>query len=112
MGVIDAGQLVAELRGGVARGLTQGAELVVSTAVPLTPLETGELRSSLQVVPATPADLKAAAGSDLEYAVYQHEALGWRHDDGGPKFLERAVDATAADRTRILARAAADGLGA
>jgi hypothetical protein len=28
---------------------------------------------------------------DADYAVYQHEDLTYRHDDGGPKFLETAL---------------------
>ena len=34
---------------------------------------------------------RGAAGTDADYAVYQHEDLTYQHDDGGPKFLETAL---------------------
>lgn len=91
MSYIPAEQLVSLVRVAAAEGLTATAERVRAVAVPLTPLEYGDLRSSLTVVPADPVDLESAVATDLPYAARQHEDLTLRHDDGQAKFLETAA---------------------
>lgn len=96
-------QILATIRAAAARGLTLGAEVVRGDAVPRTPLEYGDLRSSLTVTPASADELAAAVSSDLPYAVRQHEDLSLRHDDGGPKYLENAVHDRAQDVVGLVA---------
>lgn len=87
----DSAAIIAALRESAAEGLTLAAEHVRGVAVPRTPLEYGDLRSSLTVTPATPGDLESAVSSDLPYAVRQHEDLDLQHDDGQAKYLESAA---------------------
>jgi hypothetical protein len=103
MSVMDAAQIVALAREGLAEGLTTSAELVRGRSVARTPLEYGDLRSSQTVVPATEAELESAVVSDLDYAVPVHEDLNAYHDDGEAKFLERAVTESRDDIGDIIA---------
>jgi hypothetical protein len=101
---------LAAVRRGAAQGLTQAAHRVAAVAVPMTPRETGDLRSAITngVIPAheVGGQLEAAIVVDgLPYAVRQHEDLTLNHDDGGPKFLERAVDETADEVGQIVTAA-------
>jgi hypothetical protein len=108
------------VRRGAKAGLVKAGHRVVAVATPLTPLEYGDLRSSLAVSTSgtdtsgygvdlgygeasTTGDLEVSVGSDLPYAVVQHEDLTLRHDDGGPKFLERAVQQSAGEVAAIVA---------
>lgn len=111
-GDLSAAQLVALLREGVADGLTLAADRQQAVAVPLTPLEHGDLRGSLTVVPADVHDLEAAVVSDLPYAVRQHEDLDLRHESGGAKFLEVAAENTANEAEQLIAAAVRRRLGA
>lgn len=106
MTTFDAQELSRKMAEAAAHGLTLSAEYVRGRTIPLTPLEDGDLRNSLTVVPASPDDLEAAVVSDLAYAVVQHEDLTFRHDDGGPKFLEIASLAAIPAIEQILATAA------
>lgn len=54
------------------------------------PTRTGALRASARIVE-EPGSGTAAVTFDADHAVYQHENLDYRHDDGGPKFLETAL---------------------
>lgn len=107
---LTAAELVERVRSGAARGLTLAAIHVQGVAVPRTPVEYGDLRSSLTVVPADADDLAAAIVSDLPYAVRQHEDLSLRHDDGGPKYLEGPTLAEADTVEKIVATAAVRAL--
>lgn len=103
-------EVVARMRAGAAHGLTQGAHRAAAVAVPKTPRETGDLRSAVAngVVPARPEGEQVVARivvDGLPYAVRQHEDLTLRHDDGGPKFLERAVVETREQVVQIVAAA-------
>lgn len=62
------------------------------------PRDEGDLDSSFFIDEATPSDLRAQVGTGSEYAVIQHEALSWRHDDGEAKYMENAVTGGAAVR--------------
>lgn len=107
---LTAAELVERVRAGAARGLNLAAEHVLGVAVPRTPVEYGDLRSSLTVVPADADELEAAIVTDLLYAVRQHEDLSLRHDDGGPKYLEGPTLEQATTVQRIVATAAARAL--
>lgn len=96
---------------GGARGLTMAAHLVQGRSVARTPMDTGDLRSSQIVIPATPDDLVAAVSSDLPYAVRQHEELGYRHRHGQAKFLENALNESRRDINRIVAEQTRRELG-
>lgn len=110
-GPMDASELIRQLRQGAALGLNRRALMTQAVAVPLTPLEYGDLRDSLVVQEATPDDLRASVGSDLPYAVPQHERLDYRHKVGGPKFLERATLQTESDGEKVIATTVARALG-
>jgi hypothetical protein len=72
------------------RGIAAGADHIRDVAVRRAPTRTGALRASARTV-AEPGSGTAAVTFDADYAVYQHENLDYRHDDGGPKFLETAM---------------------
>lgn len=101
MSAINAAQLAARMRAAAIEGLTLSAERVRAVTVPRAPLEEGDMRSSLTVVPADD-DLQAAVVSDSPYAVIQHERLDFYHDDGEAKYLERGTLASVSDVQRIM----------
>jgi hypothetical protein len=85
------GEAVARrARRGADRGVEAGAEHVRDVSVTRAPERTGALRASARAVH-EPGTGTAAVTFDADYAVYQHENLDYRHDDGGPKFLETAM---------------------
>jgi hypothetical protein len=103
------------MRGAAVDGVNLVAERTRSVALPLTPLEYGDLRSSLTVQPANELDttIEAAVSSDLPYAVRQHEDLHLRHDDGQAKFLETAaIRVGKTEAERIIATSVSRRLGA
>jgi hypothetical protein len=108
---MDTAALVAAVRAAAVDGLNLSAERVRAVAVPRTPLEYGDLRSSLTVVPATEGDLESAVVSDLPYAVRQHEDLSLRHDDGQAKYLESAALESVGEIEQIMAGALRRHLG-
>lgn len=100
------------VRAGAAAGLNLVAERVRAVAIPRTPMELGDLRSSLTVQGATDDDLESAVTSDSPYAVIQHEALDFHHKRGQAKYLESAALETAANEIeQIMAEAARKALG-
>lgn len=88
---------------GAVRGLNQAAALLQARTVPRTPKDTGELRRSLVIQPASSDRLYSSVGSNLAYAVRQHEELGYRHKYGEAKFLERALYDNADQLQAIIA---------
>lgn len=108
---LSAEQIVRLVREGAAEGLTLAAERVRAVAVPRTPLEYGDLRSSLTVVPAEESELTSAVVSDLPYAVKQHEDLTLRHDDGQAKYLESAALDSSREVEQIVATSVRRRLG-
>lgn len=82
------------------KGLEKTAERVISDAVPNTPHLWGALRGNTDVVAVESEEAVYAVmgiGDSAPYAVYQHETLGLNHHgDGGPKFLENALNGTGA----------------
>lgn len=99
-------------RASSAAGVTKAAVRVQAVTVPRTPLDFGDLRGSIVVVPADPGDAEPTAevGSDLVYAPIQHEALHFRHRDGRAKFLESALLDTADEVARIISAEVSRGL--
>jgi hypothetical protein len=107
---MSADELKRRARAGAVSGLNLVALRVQALAVPLTPLEYGDLRSSLVVTKASTQDLESSVSSDLIYAVPQHERMNLRHKVGGPKFLEKASLQVEAEQ--IMAAAAKRAMGA
>lgn len=103
MPAMSADELIAQMREAAAEGLTNLAERDRAIATPLTPLEYGDLRSGHTVIPATPDDLESAVVNDVSYAVYVHEDLTARHDDGQAKFFEEAALQVQPEAEGILA---------
>lgn len=111
MSELSTEALINTVRSAAAVGLTLAAERVRAVAVPRTPLEYGDLRSSLQVSPASPDDLTSSVSSDLPYAARQHEDLSLRHDDGQAKYLESAALDSRPEVEALIAAAARRALG-
>ena len=65
----------AMLNANAPEALNHGAELLRGFSQPLAPIDTGSLRATGQVTPATAGNLEAHVSYDTEYAVKQHEAL-------------------------------------
>jgi hypothetical protein len=68
---------------------------IIRSTVPLTPHKTGHLQQAIGGGAGTLntiGKMSAIVGSDLEYAVPQHEHTDWNHPLGGQaKFLEAGV---------------------
>jgi hypothetical protein len=102
---------VDQLGPSVVEGLNLAAERVSEVAVPLTPIDTGDLRESITVEPATEDSPVAAVYTDLPYATRQHEDLTLHHTEGGAKFLENAGEQVKSELADIVAGAIRRGLG-
>lgn len=83
-------------------GLKAVAENVLAESNRRAPEDDGDLIASGRT---GVDDLRANVAYKSFYAVWIHERLDWKHDDGGEaKFLENAVEATAPENLQILAR--------
>lgn len=83
---------------GLATALYKVGVAILSDALPRTPVEFGVLRSSGYVSAPQGDGAKASVevGFGTVYAVPQHERMDYQHPrGGGPKYLERAVEAVA-----------------
>lgn len=89
-------QLAQITRRAAAKGLTRGMAVIQHVSMDNTPVDTGNLKASQTVVPATTNNLTAVLVTDVPYAVYVHERPA-RHTTGGMKFMENAVE-TAGDK--------------
>lgn len=89
------------VRDGVDPGLRDAGEEAMTVADRYIPVLTGEMRATGFVEPA--GRNQVAVGFDHPGAVVQHERMDYRHDDGGPKFLERAVAETRKEQAEALA---------
>ncbi|OOL31857.1 hypothetical protein GQ85_11025 [Rhodococcus rhodochrous] len=85
---LDFTAALTRIRAAANDGLLDAAEVIKQDAIDRTPLETGHLRNSASTAV---GHLEAAVGFDTDYAVIQHEALDYDHQDGEAKFLENAV---------------------
>ncbi len=101
----------AAAREGAATGLTRVALRTQGESVRRTPLDTGDLRSSQVVDPATPADLEARLSTDSPYARRQHEELSYYHRHGQAKFMESAAHDVAREAPAIMTAAMREALG-
>lgn len=101
MSLVDPLALVRKM---AEAALNAQAELAKDRTEERVPRDENDLAESLFVDEASTTDLRARLGTDSEYAIYQHEALGWRHDDGEAKFMEKAV--TGGESVRAMAQAA------
>lgn len=82
----------------------RSAEHLKERAVQRTPVETGALRNSAKVT--TDKNVAAVAygfGETADYAVKQHEEVGYAHTDGEAKFLENAMRAERGNIQNIIA---------
>lgn len=78
--------------------------LIEADVVPRTPVDKGDLRRSLQRGVRF-SSLYGEIGSNLKYALKQHESLHFRHIIGEAKYLENAVIAKTGDiKSRFDAR--------
>ncbi len=82
--------LLAQIAAAAEAAMQDTAAEVLKTAQDLAPADSGELRNSGELV-VTDAGVQVLFTAD--HAWYQHERLDYAHDDGGAKFVERAVDA-------------------
>ena len=96
-----------------AKCLNEFAELTMTEAVKITPIDTGRLRQSARVTHATARSLRATLSYDTPYAVAVHEDSSARHQPpygrGGQwKYLETPVNARsrrfAAEIAQCMAR--------
>lgn len=97
-------QITQAVTAGAIAGLNKGAERLRAATIPRTPLDRGDLRASLTVVPATTTTLQAAVVTNLPYAGRQHEEVGYHHNDGEAKFLENAAYAEESTIQAIIAQ--------
>lgn len=97
----------AMLAASAPAALNHGAELLRGYSQPLAPIDTGILRASGQVTPATASNLEAHVSYDTAYAARQHEELDWQHDEGQAKYLEGPLE----EHRQELAQAIAARLG-
>lgn len=92
-----------KITAGAIRGLTKAASYVHSRTIPKTPIDTGALRNSLQITPASFGNPQSSIHSNLPYAVIQHERMDFAHPGGGQaKFLELAVRESSDAITTII----------
>ncbi len=109
LNVTGANAIDAELRRlqtaapeALARALFEEALAVDAVSVEKTPVDIGTLRKSHYVSPPVKeaGGFTVELGNGTDYAVYVHENLDARHDDGEAKFLEKAL----AERTQGYAQ--------
>lgn len=98
--VVGAAELLARIKAIaetapvlVGRGMFVAGERIMEEAKAETPVDTGALRSSghvdLPVVDGTDITVTLGfGGAAVDYAVYVHEDLSAKHDDGKAKYLE------------------------
>ena len=104
----NLGRLPAAAQGGALRGVTLGAEHVLSESSKVVPIEEGTLSRSGKTSAEMTGDVAVAAVSyDTPYAVRQHEELDYRHDPGRQaKYLEGPLTAAGKTVGKIYAQAA------
>lgn len=91
------------VHGATAQGLDLAAEHLLGAAKRLVPIEEGTLERS-GVASSDHAKLRAAVSFNTPYAVYQHERLDLRHNNGRTaKYLERPMTTEAVTLRRLIA---------
>lgn len=100
----------------VSRALYREAqEVMKDSKARYVPVDSGTLRSSGHVKRPTETQSRISitlgyGGAAKKYALYQHEAMGLRHKVGGPKYLQRPLQARVEHVEVALARAVRDAL--
>lgn len=99
-------RVLAVLKGATLEGLELAAEHLLQVSSSLAPHEEGDLERSGEV--STDPDEPAAAVSfDRPYAVYQHESMNLRHDQGRQaKYLEQPMSTERDIMLALIAKAA------
>jgi hypothetical protein len=90
------------------KGTRAAGEFLLAQSVPLAPKDTGALRSS-GTVKGVNAEPVALVIFDTPYAVIQHEAEEYHHDDGQAKYLEQPMVEYDATMKQIIAQALREG---
>lgn len=80
---------LTEIEKAAREALRDTAKDVLKRAKELAPKDDGTLRRSGRV---GVDDISVYVRFKAPHAWLQHERLDYKHDDGGPKYLERAVD--------------------
>jgi hypothetical protein len=116
-----------QLRDKIVAAATQGVNLmaqqIISEAVELAPRGGGS-HSPYDDAPGTlkdsgvamPAELEgdvvvSAMGFNTAYAIYQHEALDWGHDEGEAKYLETPMRRNLARANDVIAGPIRNAMG-
>jgi len=105
VGKISLKAATAAVHDAAGDGLHTAVEHLLGASVQLTPIETGALRAS-GVASVDKGSLRGAVSYNAPpYDVIQHEALGYRHDEGEAKFLESPLYGEAAAMAELIAAA-------
>lgn len=92
MALVPVSEIIAKVRRGETDGLTEAARLVGEQADKNAPEDTGGLVKSRQTkVEGQRAEISYGKGLPDPRAVIVHEKTEIHHDNGGPKYLERAM---------------------
>lgn len=85
---------INRIQGATLAGLKAAGARIIQTALPLTPIDTGDLRGSVRLSdndnPMNP-HVVVSFGDGAAYAPYVHENMKCHHPVGQAKFLEDAV---------------------
>lgn len=94
------------------RGVKSAANRLLAISLPKVPVDTGALRSSGRVTNTGSNGAVPVANVEYstDYAVYQHEALDWNHDEGQAKFLEEPLRTSRAELLGIIAKEIRDAI--
>lgn len=94
MSLTPVASIMAAIRRAQVRGLAEAADLVAKQADENAPKDTRDLVNSRRVEVDEAnrrAEVSYGKGLDDPRAVINHEKTEIRHDDGGAKYLERAL---------------------
>lgn len=98
------GRVREQTRERAAAGLKDAAEYVLSEAVAIVPLDTGQLSNSGKVT-VNPEELTATISFDAPHAVEQHENMNYRHSAGRKaKYLEIPLHQTVDVQRELIVR--------
>lgn len=101
-------KFVARTKGNTQKGVLKALLYVKKQAIPLTPVELGDLRKNYDIsVVKTFKGVSGRIENNSEYAAAQHENLEFNHPRGGEaKFLEKAVSRNVVQIASIVKEAA------
>ena len=85
-------KFISTSNGNIYRGLEDAFGIVKQAVIPLTPVDTGDMRASFfkkrRVAQGSPYII---IGNSQPYSLEQHENFEYRHTEGEAKFLEKAT---------------------